>query len=108
MEHQLTIVYGSSPGHPFDDQIRVMAEMPLGPFEDEGYPDSISGTLVNVPELLLRTGSNVPMDVDLGGRPYRFISLNADGTFELRRDISAEQLAPNRLTAEEYTVDETP
>lgn len=86
MEHQLIIPHGTSPDHPMDDQIRVMAQTNVGPFEDEGFPDLISGTLSDVPDQLrrmMRSGEEV--FADICGRTYRFTKLSAHGAFELRR-----------------------
>jgi len=84
VEHELLI--GSGADVTLHDQIHVMAQMNIGAFEDEGYPDAITGTLLGVTDPILRRVRSDPnVLVDLGGQTYRFRTLNDDGVFELRR-----------------------
>jgi hypothetical protein len=84
LEHQLTIIIGPVDG--LHDEIHVMARMNIGSFEDENFPESVTGTLLNAPAQVFQTvqpGSDAL--VDLGGRTYRLTKLNSDGTFELHK-----------------------
>jgi hypothetical protein len=89
MQHQLSITYGASRDHqPFDHQIHLMAQTDVGGFEEDGLPDSIKGTLLEVaPEQLVKkVKAQDDVFVELGGKTYRFDSLGPGGAFELRRD----------------------
>lgn len=86
MQHQLIIPHGVSPDHPMDDQIRVMARTNVEDFEDFGYPEIVTGNLIEVPNELLRmVRSGEQVFADMGGKSYRFTRLDSGGSFELRR-----------------------
>jgi hypothetical protein len=91
VEHQLTIAYGPLPDQEaMNDEIRVIADVNLRSFEDDGYPLSVKGKLLEMPDSLLeRIRSGGAILVEMGGVPYRFGRLEKDGTFELRRDQSS-------------------
>lgn len=95
MEHELTILIGPLDG--FHDEIHVMARMDLDSFEDQGLPDDVSGTLLQVPDQMLDAARS-PSEalVVLGGATYRFADLHRDGTFQLRKDsrISPQPVIP--------------
>jgi len=84
VEHELTITPFVPGYEPVDEPIHVMAQIDLASFEDDGYPESITGTLLDVPELLIAGASSLAnFVVDLGGKAYRFVNLDKDGTFKL-------------------------
>jgi hypothetical protein len=88
MQHQLSITYGATRDQqPFDPQIHLMAQTDVGGFEEDGLPDSVKGTLLQVvPEQLVKkVKAHDEVCVELGGQSYRFDSLEPGGAFELRR-----------------------
>jgi hypothetical protein len=89
MQHQLSITYGAARDQqPFDSQIHLMAQTDVGGFEEDGLPDSVKGTLLQVvPEQLVKkVKAHDDVVVELGGQAYRFASLDPGGAFELRRN----------------------
>ena len=64
-----------------------MAQTDVGGFEEDGLPDSVKGTLLEVvPEQLMKkVQDDDEVLVELGGQPYHFDSLDHRGAFELRR-----------------------
>ena len=94
MEHALTIA--STPGagtEPDDEPFLVMADINVGAFEDQGFPEIVAGKLLNVPDGLVenvrRPGG---VRVELGGQTYRITALDPVGTFRLRKDDRAQVL----------------
>lgn len=91
MEHQLAITYGPRADQQMGDEVQVMAQIDLRSFEDDGYPDEITGKLLELPKVLLqRVQEGKAVHVDLGGKTYTFGSLSDRGEFQLRRDRAAE------------------
>jgi len=75
---------------PADEPFHVMADLPIGSFEDNGYPPLIAGKLCEVPARLIKdVQAGGAVRVELGGQTYRFDVLHADGTFRLTKDSSA-------------------
>ena len=90
MEHPLSItsVIGTDDqGHQLRSRVNIVtAETNLGPSPQLGFPESFYGQLVGIAtESLeaLKFGKGV--EVAFEGKVYRFVRLEDDGTFELRK-----------------------
>ena len=65
----------------------VTAEMNVGPSPQLSFPPSLAGKLVRVkPALLSRLKHGRGVSVVFSGKNYKFVLLEKDGTFELRKD----------------------
>jgi hypothetical protein len=92
VEHVLTIASGAGAGNlPSEEPLHLSAQMELGSFEDDGFPDLLEGKLHHVPEPLLRNVSaGRKIRVELGGQTYLLTSLDRNGRFQLTKDRSAD------------------
>ena len=90
MEHQITIFNGNAACH---EVVHLMARIELGPFEDDGFPETVRGTLIEPEDLPRSAGTEPDTLVELGGRTYRFSSVEDGGAFELRKDHDVETVA---------------
>jgi hypothetical protein len=67
--------------------ITVAAEASLGRLPLLEFPDSVEGSLIDVPpEQIVAFKFNPGVLISFGGRRYKFGRLEKDGSFELQKD----------------------
>jgi hypothetical protein len=91
MEYPLSItsVIGTDrQGHQLESTAtNVMASAELGPYTFFGHPDCFGGNLVAITERQLNSLKfDSTVKVGFRGKRYKFVRLEKDATFELRKD----------------------
>ena len=88
MKHDLSITWLTDEQSQLrSDVITVAAETSLGTLPLLEFPDSVEGSLIDVPvEQIIALKFNPGVLVSVAGRRYRFTRLEKDGSFELQKD----------------------